>query len=44
MDLNTASQCLGLSAVSLELGARNRLIRHYEIDGHLLFEPAELNR
>ena len=42
--IDTASERLGLSASSLELGARSRLIPHYEIDGHLLFEPAELNR
>lgn len=44
VDINTASECLGLSTASLELGARQSLLPHYEINGHLLFEPVELNR
>jgi hypothetical protein len=39
-----ASQQLGLSTISLELGAKHGLIPHYVIQGQLHFEPAELNR
>ncbi len=44
IDASQASQQLGLSPTSLELGAQHRLIPHYLIKGQLRFEPAELNR
>ena len=34
---------LGLPTTTLELVAKNGLVPHYEIDGHLLFEPVELS-
>jgi excisionase family DNA binding protein len=39
-----ASELLGLSSTSIELGAHNGLIPHYYIDGQTRFEPAELDR
>ncbi|MGH2833115.1 MAG: hypothetical protein ACRDK2_10105 [Solirubrobacteraceae bacterium] len=44
IDVNQASQQLGLSTTSLELGAKNSLIPHYFIDGQLRFDPVELGR
>jgi excisionase family DNA binding protein len=39
-----ASERLGFSATTLELGAKNGLIPHYYILGHTRFEPAQLDR
>jgi hypothetical protein len=44
IDVGQASQRLGLSPTSLELGARNGLIPHYYVLGQTRFEPAELDR
>lgn len=44
INVTQASQLLGLSKLSLELGAHNGLIPHYLIGGQLRFEAAELNR
>ena len=44
IDISKASQLLGLSEMSLELAAKHGLIPHYNIQGQLYFEPAEMNR
>jgi hypothetical protein len=44
INVEQASEHLGFSATSLELGAHNGLIPHYCILGHTRFDPVELDR
>ena len=41
--IERASEYLGLPVTTLELVAKNGLVLHYQINGHLLFEPVELD-
>lgn len=44
IDLNQASEYLGLPTSTLHFAAKHRLIPHYPIDGRLHFDPVDLDQ